>query len=468
MNLSFYGALNEEQRQLAELIAQRARALGVPPELAVSVAFKESGLNPNVGRGSAGEVGIMQVKPTTGKDMGFTFEDLQTPERNIDAGLKYLKRSLDASEGNQKLAVVGYNAGINHPFFSGGDLPSSTKKYVQDITEFGGFSGELSKQEATPPAAQVAAAPQMDELEQRLLQAKNEQERRMAQIGGAGAGAGLVAARAAGDTASAATSALGRQFRAAAGQPPVTPPPPSGVMPTQDQITRIMQGTTEDGVTGRARSTGFNAQTAQEAARVKEAERLIGGLQRSGVVSQSAPQVFANAPGGTSTPSGVWVPRSVNVPPTTAPPKPSGLDQITQVFRSMADPASRVLGTAMRYAAPPLSLGFAGGEAARAYQDVTSPEPDYTGAALSGLGALGGVLSTFPATMPVGLPLATGAPLARDIVSKVRAQQEYNRLNPPAPPTPEEEAEAAKPAFGLYPMIGRRRPTKGLPGASGQ
>ena len=37
MNLTFYGSLNEEQKRFADLIAARAKAAGVPPELAVAV-----------------------------------------------------------------------------------------------------------------------------------------------------------------------------------------------------------------------------------------------------------------------------------------------------------------------------------------------------------------------------------------------------------------------------------------------
>ena len=67
MNLSFYENLNESQKSYAQRIAAKAKQMGVSPELAVSVAFKESGLNPKVQAGGAGEIGIMQIKPDTAK-----------------------------------------------------------------------------------------------------------------------------------------------------------------------------------------------------------------------------------------------------------------------------------------------------------------------------------------------------------------------------------------------------------------
>jgi len=46
-------------------------------------------------------------------------------------------------------------------------------------------------------------------------------------------------------------------------------------------------------------------------------------------------------------------------------------------------------------------------------QELRKPKPDYGEAALSGAGALGGALSMFPATAPVGIPLTAGSQAAR-------------------------------------------------------
>ena len=58
--------LSKEQRKNAELVATAAAKAGVDPTLAVAIAYQESRLNPNVGRGTSGEIGMMQVMPATG------------------------------------------------------------------------------------------------------------------------------------------------------------------------------------------------------------------------------------------------------------------------------------------------------------------------------------------------------------------------------------------------------------------
>jgi soluble lytic murein transglycosylase-like protein len=53
-----------------QMIRDEALRQGVPPDLAVAVARRESGLNPNVRDGAFGEVGLFQVKPSTAADLG--------------------------------------------------------------------------------------------------------------------------------------------------------------------------------------------------------------------------------------------------------------------------------------------------------------------------------------------------------------------------------------------------------------
>ena len=82
---------------------------------------------------------------------------------------------------------------------------------------------------------------------------------------------------------------------------------------TPEQVARILQGGESDtkGTTGRARQTGYNIQTAQEAA--------IKDLMATGMTELDARAYLANMPGLTSTASGVIIPRSPAVP--TAGPR---------------------------------------------------------------------------------------------------------------------------------------------------
>ena len=133
--------LSEDHSQVALESARKAKAMGIDPKVAVAVAYRESRLNPSTKNGTSGEIGLMQVRPTTAEGMGFSVEDLRDPAKNIEIGLTYLKQGLDKF-GDPMLAVAGYNAGHNHPYFSDPEnrpLPDSTKEYLREINENGGF-----------------------------------------------------------------------------------------------------------------------------------------------------------------------------------------------------------------------------------------------------------------------------------------------------------------------------------------
>lgn len=157
--------LNGEQLEYARIIGEKAIEMGVPPKLAIAIAYHESRLNPNAPRGSSGEYGIMQVMPNTGKSMGFSNKDLADPKKNIEAGLKYLKQNLDAFGGDQKLATIGYNAGTDSSFFSGGDLPKSTENYLKAINGYGAYSDDAeAPSEPQQPVQQPVQQPEENDM----------------------------------------------------------------------------------------------------------------------------------------------------------------------------------------------------------------------------------------------------------------------------------------------------------------
>jgi soluble lytic murein transglycosylase-like protein len=72
----------------------------------------ESNYNPNA-RGSAGEVGLMQIKPTSARMMGYTGtkKGLFDPETNIKFGMKYLATAHQLGGGETCNTILKYNAG---------------------------------------------------------------------------------------------------------------------------------------------------------------------------------------------------------------------------------------------------------------------------------------------------------------------------------------------------------------------
>lgn len=140
-DLSFINKLTPAQEEIANMVADKAISMGIDPRLAVSLAYQESGFKPDA-VSPKGAVGIMQVMPATGKEMGFTAEDLADPSKNIDAGMMYLKRQIDKFQ-DPVVAVAAYNAGPNHPYFSDPDnkeLPEETMNYLKSINSLGGFT----------------------------------------------------------------------------------------------------------------------------------------------------------------------------------------------------------------------------------------------------------------------------------------------------------------------------------------
>ncbi|KJF73881.1 MULTISPECIES: lytic transglycosylase domain-containing protein [Rhizobium/Agrobacterium group] len=96
----------------SDLIVKYAKRYGVPTNLAHAVVSVESKFNPKA-RGSAGEVGLMQIKPATARMMGFrgTTKALFDPETNIRWGMQYLATAHQLGGGEVCSTILRYNAG---------------------------------------------------------------------------------------------------------------------------------------------------------------------------------------------------------------------------------------------------------------------------------------------------------------------------------------------------------------------
>lgn len=94
------------------LIAKHASANGIPIALAHAVVRIESGYRAHV-RGGAGEVGLMQIKPSTARAIGYrgSTRGLYNPDTNLRWGMKYLGGAYRRAGGKVCGTVLRYNAG---------------------------------------------------------------------------------------------------------------------------------------------------------------------------------------------------------------------------------------------------------------------------------------------------------------------------------------------------------------------
>jgi soluble lytic murein transglycosylase-like protein len=93
-------------------LVREAERLGLPPALVDAVAAVESAYDPSA-RGAAGEVGLMQVLPSTAAMLGHRGEPLQLfePDINIRYGVLYLAGAWMLADGDLCRALMKYRAG---------------------------------------------------------------------------------------------------------------------------------------------------------------------------------------------------------------------------------------------------------------------------------------------------------------------------------------------------------------------
>jgi hypothetical protein len=92
-----------------ELITQTANKYGIDPRALMAIAQKESGMNPNAPLGSKGEIGMMQIMPSTGAKEGYDIDQLWQLGPNVSAGAQRLKEGLEKFGGDYKRAFEYYN-----------------------------------------------------------------------------------------------------------------------------------------------------------------------------------------------------------------------------------------------------------------------------------------------------------------------------------------------------------------------
>lgn len=101
------------------IIEREALANGLPPAMLDAVMAVESHYNPAV-IGFDGEIGLMQLLPSTARMLGFSGSDAQlaTPEINIHYGARYLAGAWRLAREDVCTATMKYRAGHGETRFS--------------------------------------------------------------------------------------------------------------------------------------------------------------------------------------------------------------------------------------------------------------------------------------------------------------------------------------------------------------
>lgn len=120
--------------RVEEMIRAASERYGVDPHLVRAVVKAESDFNA-LARSYKGAQGLMQLMPETARlhNVSNVFD----PEENIDAGVRHLRLLLDRYQGDVRLALAGYNAGMKAVEKYGGVPPyPETRDYIRRVLNY--------------------------------------------------------------------------------------------------------------------------------------------------------------------------------------------------------------------------------------------------------------------------------------------------------------------------------------------
>ena len=114
-----------EVQHWADKIQGWSASAGIDPNLVATVMQIESCGDPQA-LSRSGAMGLFQVMPYH----FIASDDPYVPDTNAMRGLDYLKRSLEAAQGNPRLALAGYNGGIGVINMAESAWTMQTQKYA--------------------------------------------------------------------------------------------------------------------------------------------------------------------------------------------------------------------------------------------------------------------------------------------------------------------------------------------------
>lgn len=120
------------QALYVELADKAGAHFHVAPALILAVIAQESHFNPRA-ESAAGAEGLMQLMPSTARYMGVS--NPFDPRQSIWGGTRYLALLIRHYQGNVRLALAAYNAGMTVVDAHGGRIPAyaETRAYVPEV-----------------------------------------------------------------------------------------------------------------------------------------------------------------------------------------------------------------------------------------------------------------------------------------------------------------------------------------------
>jgi soluble lytic murein transglycosylase len=117
--------------RIEEIIREASDRYRVDPDLVRAVIKVESDFRSGA-RSHKGAQGLMQLMPDTARLHNVA--DVYDPDENIDGGVRHLRLLLDRFQGDTRLALAAYNAGIKAVERHGGVPPfSETQEYIRRV-----------------------------------------------------------------------------------------------------------------------------------------------------------------------------------------------------------------------------------------------------------------------------------------------------------------------------------------------
>lgn len=111
------------------IIHEAAGRHHVDADLILAVIMAESQLNP-AARSKKGARGLMQLMPITADALDVA--DIYSPEENVNAGVRHLRWLLDRFDGDLRMALAAYNAGVQNVLRHDGVPPFLKPEHTSD------------------------------------------------------------------------------------------------------------------------------------------------------------------------------------------------------------------------------------------------------------------------------------------------------------------------------------------------